>query len=87
MTKSKEFYGANIIRAAISDTGSKGGDAGHGCYVQLNLENIASTDWEVTTWYEKGRPERLLIEFYGDSERKTLIEALEFFLTELKSKP
>lgn len=87
MTKRKEFYGANILGAAISDTGSKGGDAGHGCHVKLKLNNVSATDWEVTTWYEKGRPERLLIEFYGDSERKTLIEALEFFLTELKSKP
>ena len=87
MTKRKEFYGANIISAAISDTGSKGGDAGHGCHVQLKMYDISGTDWDVRLWYDKSHLDSITLNFYGDSERKTLIEALEFFLTELKSKP
>jgi GTP cyclohydrolase II len=87
MTKRKLFFGANIISAAISDTGSKGGDAGHGCHVQLTFNDISGTDWEVRLWHDKGHLECVTLDFYGDSERKTFIEALEFFLTELKSKP
>jgi len=96
--RSKTFYGANILKAGILDTGSMGGDAGHGCHVTLRLHDLASTNMEfVDISYLVTRvvgnktylqTEKCIeMHFRGDSERKTLIEALEFFLDELKSKP
>ena len=84
--KSKEFFGANILKASISDTGSMGGDAGHGGRVLLQFVDLGGTDMHAYLYSERGK-KTIELEFLGDSERKTLIEALEFFLDELKSKP
>jgi hypothetical protein len=84
--KTKEFFGANMLQASISDTGSRGGDSGHGGRVFLQFVDLGGTDMHASFYMDRGA-KVIELEFLGDSERKTLIHALEFFLTELKSKP
>jgi hypothetical protein len=100
---SKTCVSANILDVEIIHNGIKGGDAGHGGFVQLKLSSYDSTSYDVDVKYkdsnffppnhykyksEKGitirEPNSVTLTFYGDCERDTLIEALEFALKELK---
>lgn len=78
--KKKEICNACIISAGIEENGYQGGDAGHGGFVQLLIENKGGFCFKVETvdnsYFE------LLVQ--GDAERDVLIESLEFWLKELK---
>ncbi len=85
LVSEKEFVSANILKAKITQNGYGGGDSGHGGFVELEFEDLSSTDMEAT--FSKGsqsEPTKITLTFRGDCERDTLIEALEFFVQELK---
>jgi hypothetical protein len=74
------FTNANILEASIEHNGLKGGDAGHGGFVELTFRDVASTSMEVN-----GQESELVsLTFRGDTERETLLEALKFFVKELE---
>ena len=43
----KEFASANIIGVTLEHNGFQGGDAGHGGFVRLVIQNLSSTFMEV----------------------------------------
>ena len=80
-TITETFTSANILKATISHNGFQGGDAGHGGYVILKLENEASTSMQVD-----GRDaDEVTLTFTGDTERDTLLRALKMFVFELEN--
>lgn len=76
----KTFEDANILTATIEHNGFQGGDAGHGGYVRLTLQNDSST-WMLLNGQEADKIE---IEVMGDAERRTLLQALKMFVEELE---
>lgn len=81
-TLSETFSDCNIITATITDTGEKGGDAGHGCIVKLSIKDEAST-----CMFQNGvETDYVDIEVHGDSERRTLLNALKFFVSVMESR-
>lgn len=86
----KEITNFNILDVMVSSTGYKGGDAGAGGKTILRLQDRGSTVWNLR--YENRyqgentveQPGLIEIEFQGDSELQTFIEALEFATVELK---
>ena len=77
---SEQFEGANILGCTVHHNGYCGGDRGHGGYVTIKFENICGTAMLLN-----GKDvESFEFAFCGDSERDTLIDALNFILTELK---
>lgn len=76
----KTFYDCNILKAEITENGFKGGDAGHGGFVSLKLTDLASTCIEINGV----NANTVEITVRGDSERRTLIEALKFFIKSLE---
>jgi hypothetical protein len=76
----EEFTSANIIGITLEHNGYCGGDAGHGGYVKITIEDVASTSMEVNG-YEAEKVELL---FRGDTERDTLLSGLEWIVKELK---
>jgi hypothetical protein len=71
---SQTFTDCNIITVDVTDTGFKGGDAGHGCLVKFSIKDEASTCMFVNGM-ETGFFE---LELRGDSERRTFLNALKF---------
>jgi hypothetical protein len=76
----KEFVGANILGCEVYHNGYQGGDAGHGGYVTIHFKDICSTSMMLNGKYV----EEFKFTFQGDSERDTLINALEYISHELK---
>lgn len=75
-----EITSANIIRVQLRHSGYKGGDSGHGGFVEIMIEDLASTDMQVN-----GEESRLLyLRFGGDTERDTLLRALKIITKELE---
>jgi len=81
-THSETFSDCNIITASITDTGEKGGDAGHGCIVRLSIKDDAST----CMFLNGVEADHVEIEVHGDSERRTLLNALKFFVSVMESR-
>ena len=81
-THSETFSDCNIITATITDTGEKGGDAGHGCIVKLSIKDEAST----CMYLNGAECDFLEIEFHGDSERRTFLNALKFAVSVMESR-
>ena len=77
----KEIVDANILKVKAGTTGPMGGDSGHGCRVFFSIFNEASTDMRVSKFYDGFE-----VRMGGDSELRTIIEALEFILDTLKKK-
>jgi hypothetical protein len=71
---SQTFTDCNIITVDVTDTGFKGGDAGHGCVVKFSIKDESSTCMYVNGM-ETGHFE---LELRGDSERRTFLNALKF---------
>lgn len=68
------FTDCNIITVDVTDTGFKGGDAGHGCVVKFSITDVAAT-----CMYVNGMEASFFeLELRGDSERRTLLDALKF---------
>ena len=72
----KTIYDANILRVAAGTNGYKGGDGGHGGATYFALTDQTgggSFEFAIT---DNGHT--LTIEAFGDSELRTLTQALEF---------
>lgn len=67
----KEFADFAIIEAEVSTNGYKGGDAGHGSKSQIVLDFNGAFDLSI-------EGDKLTIKLAGDSELKTIIEAMKF---------
>lgn len=78
-----EINSANILEVIVSHNGFQGGDSGHGGFVSLTFNDIASTDMSV----DGEQREAFEIKFRGDCERSTLVLALEAVIKELKENP
>ena len=76
----EEFSSCNILGVTLEHNGYGGGDAGHGGYVKITIEDIAST-WMEVNGHETEKVELL---FRGDTERDTLLSSLEMIVKELK---
>jgi hypothetical protein len=79
ITRSKDLFGAAILRVEVGTTGMCGGDSGHGCRTYLRFGN-ESGDWTFSA-----TEDCLVLNAGGDSELLMLIEGLEFALAELKA--
>ncbi|MDD1442768.1 hypothetical protein MEO93_20880 [Dolichospermum sp. ST_sed3] len=75
----KEIVSANIISVTLEHNGYQNGDASHGGFVKIIIENMVSTCMSVNG--EKTDKFELLIR--GDSERSTFAEAFNFIANEL----
>lgn len=77
----KEFCSANIIGVTLEHNGIRGGDAGHGGFVRINVKDLASTSMEING--EECSEFELIIR--GDTERETFISAFKMIVEELES--
>jgi hypothetical protein len=75
----QEIVDCNIIMVIIEHNGIQGGDAGHGGFTRFTIKDEAST-----CMYVNGvESSKFTLEFRGDSERRTFIEALKVTLETL----
>jgi hypothetical protein len=79
----QEFTSANIIGVTLEHNGFQGGDAGHGGFVKLVFEDLASTSMELNG--EECKKFQLI--FRGDAERETFLSALKMIVQELENNP
>jgi hypothetical protein len=79
----QEFTSANIIGVTLEHNGFQGGDAGHGGFVKLVIEDLASTSMEVNG--EECQKFELVLR--GDTERDTFLSALKMVVKELENNP
>lgn len=77
----QEFIDCNILALTLEHNGYCGGDAGHGGYVKILIEDLCSTCMELNG--EECDKFELL--FQGDSERDTLVSALKMVVNELEN--
>lgn len=88
-TKSKEFWGCNMLDVDVGSNCPCGGDAGHGGRTHLKITDNGNTGWNVTITESNGeesyfyQPKSIALEFLGDSENITFIQILDFALKEL----
>ena len=80
----KQIEGHNIIGLTVIHNGLKGGDAGHGGFIRIEIEDYASTSMEVNGDAEC---QKIVLTIRGDSERETFIEAFKAIIDELESYP
>ena len=76
----QKFESANIIGVTVEHNGFCGGDAGHGGYVEITIEDLASTNMEICG----EECSKMVLTFRGDSERDTLLSALNMICRELE---
>ena len=76
----QEFTSANIIGVTLEHNGFRGGDAGHGGFVKIVIEDLASTSMEVNG----NECKNLELVIRGDSERETFLSALKMIVKELE---
>lgn len=79
----QEFTSVNSIGVTLEHNGLQGGDAGHGGFVKLIIQDLGDTSMEVNG-LECGKFELL---FRGDTERETLVSALKMVVKELEDNP
>jgi hypothetical protein len=85
-----EFMSANIIGVTVEHNGDQGGDSGHGGYVKITFEDLASTDMEATYMPDNrgyGGNGKIELIFRGSTERATLLAALKMAVKELEEHP
>lgn len=73
ITFQREIVSANILEVEAGTNGYQGGDSGHGSRTYIRIEDLGSTDIEVTP-KENG----VEIVLGGDCELETMIRALKF---------
>jgi hypothetical protein len=76
----QEFSLANIMGVTLEHNGFCGGNASHGGFVKLSIENLSSTYMTING---NDCNEFELI-FRGDSERETFLSALKMIVKELE---
>jgi hypothetical protein len=82
-----DLNGLCIIDATLEHTGFQGGHAGHGGYVAMTFQDMASTSMECYVNDDTSRVEpvkKIEIVFRGDDERDGLIKILKAFVKELE---
>lgn len=79
----QEFTSANIIGVELEHNGKQGGDAGHGGFVKIHIEDIASTCMKLNGV----ECDEFELSFHGDTERETLLSALKMIVKELEDNP
>ena len=86
----EEFPSDNIVKLRIGTNGHRYSTAGgHGTFVDISVENLACTRWELHTTSDSEGLKSLRILLDGDAEYDTAIEVCERiagFLKERKSK-
>jgi len=75
----KEFASANIIGVTLEHNGFQGGDAGHGGFIRLVIQNLSSTYMEVNGQFS----DQLELVLRGTTERQTFLSALKMIVEEL----
>ena len=80
---SEEFVSANIVRVTLEHNGLQGGDAGHGGFVKILFEDVASTTMEING----NEVSKFELTLRGDTERKTFIDAFKMIVKELEENP
>jgi len=75
-----QITSANIIRVQVRHNGYKGGDSGHGGFVEIMIEDLGSTDMQVNGV----ESQCVYLRFGGDTERYTLLAALKLITKELE---
>ena len=73
----------NLIEVEVGTNCPMGGDKGHGGITYLRIQDVAATYMEIHKLHED-KGDGFELKLYGDSECKTLIEALEFAASKLK---
>lgn len=83
-----EFWSANTIGVTVEHNGYHGGDGGHGGYVKIGIEDLASTSMECEEIVEHdNRGKQIWLKFEGSTERQTLLAALKMIVKELEENP
>lgn len=67
---SQKFTDASIMEAEIETTGYCGGDAKKGGFIEVMLEDVSATVWDVTIVQVLGNLQKIKIVFKGDSEMR-----------------
>ncbi|MBS1687047.1 MAG: hypothetical protein JSS76_20085 [Bacteroidetes bacterium] len=81
---------ACVTTFKVSHNGLQGGDASHGGFVEIEIDNVSSTNLKVAvkqvfdTNPDYKECTGVKLKFAGDAERNNLIEGLELILHELK---
>jgi hypothetical protein len=76
----QEFTSHNIIGVTLEHNGFGGGNASHGGFVKLSIENLSSTYMTVNG----NDCDNFELMFRGDSERETFLSALKMIVKELE---
>ena len=77
----QEFTMANILAIEVIHNGMKGGDTGHGGFVNIKITNESCTDLRI----DDRNVEVVQFSVHGDHERETLIQALKAAVIELET--
>lgn len=78
-TKKEDFIDCNMLEVEAGTTGFMGGDSGHGCRTYLRVVDRASSDMRVSK-FQNG----FSIMLGGDSELRTILQALKFMVRTLE---
>lgn len=77
----QEFTSANIIGVTVEHNGIQGGDAGHGGFVKIIIEDLGSTSMAIGG----KETQKFELEIRGDCERETFISAFKMIVKELET--
>ena len=83
-TFQREVCCCNILEVEAGTNGYHGGDSGHGSRTYFRVTDIGGTDMEVHSGEDKYGQAYFEVMLGGDSELRTIIEALEFITQCLK---
>jgi len=84
-TRTSEDWSACALEYEAGTNGYHGGDWGHGSRTYLRLENVNSTNWEVSVDGNKFKePINMEIVLGGDAELDVIKSALRFMLSTLE---
>ena len=83
-TYQRELTYANILEVEAGTNGYCGGDSGHGSRTYIRIQDEGNTDIDVTSIYDSFGIKGVEITLGGDSELKSIIEALKFVVLVLE---
>ena len=83
-TYQREVFCCNVLEVEAGSNGYHGGDSGHGSRTYFRIADLGGTDMEVHSGTDKYGQSYFEVILGGDSELRTIIEALEFITQCLK---
>lgn len=83
-TYQREVAYANILEVEAGTSGYCGGDSGHGSRTYIRIQDEGGTDIDITSIHGDYDIKGVEITLGGDSELKSIIEALKFVVTVLE---